>query len=246
MIQAEWDRQREEDMQAEKIWDKQHQEEFSAEPRGGLLGKRRDALSEVIPGRYGDIELDPLFDSFSDMLEGMVYSRPLSPAEPKEIKHVVLDADETIWHIKPWSVASIVAPIGKTSADKLPVRRWRGKKKASGHVKLDPTLRATLKDLKARGIGVSIASTNDKKSVVALLDAFGLTDQFTDIEADSFTPKNKMVRDIAKRNNVDTEQIMFVNDSFHNIQDVEHCTDAMALIMGYNVAKISDILEYIK
>lgn len=208
---------------------------------------------------YDDIIDSPIFESFHEMERVMQKVLPAIP-RPQKIKHVVLDADDTMWYIKPYNIASAVEPIGTTKKNTLPVTMTHYRmpkdippwlmplegKKATALAQLDPTLRFLLKTLKEKGIPVSVASCNTKESIIGLLNAFGITDYFTDIEADMERDKNKMVRDIAKRHGLDTEEMLFVDDSFQNAMDVAHCTDALSLIMGHSIGKIVEIMDYIE
>jgi len=204
---------------------------------------------------YGDTEPSPMFMSLQEMREFMQNQLPPSP-KPKEIEHVVLDADDTIWEVEPWGIASLAHPIGHTEEDVLPaalnldyvrepLEYWRDTV-PTGHVRLAPKLRETLGKLKQKGIPVSIASINNKRMVLKYLDAFGLRDEFTDIEANLGSGKDEMVRNIAKRNNVDSAKILFVDDNPHNAIDVSTRTKATSLVLGYNIQTIEDILEFIK
>ena len=204
---------------------------------------------------YDNTTPDPIFRSFKEMEDFM--QGVLRPSlEPKEIEHVVLDADDTMWQIQPWGVASGVSPIGHTDEDELPVKLRREglaympelweEVLPTGRITLDPTLRDTLDKLKDKAISVSIASINTKDSVMRFLEAFGLEDKFVDVEANLGESKGKMVSRIAKRQNIDTDKMLFVNDSFLNGLDVARETAATPLIMGYNIGSIAEIMEFIK
>jgi len=209
---------------------------------------------ETLDG-YGNTELAPMFMSLQEMREFMQNQFPPSP-KPKEIEHVVLDADDTIWEVEPWGIASLAHPIGHTEEDVLPValnidyireplEYWRDVV-PTGHVKLAPKLRETLGKLKQKGIPVSIASINDRKMILQYLDAFGLRDEFADIEVGLFAHKDEMIRNIAKRHNVDSAKILFVDDNPANAIDVSTRTDATSLVLGYNIKTIEELLEFIK
>lgn len=198
---------------------------------------------------------DPMFHTYKEMRRFMQEQLAPSP-KPKEIEHVVLDADDTIWEIEPWGMASLTTPIGSTEQDTLAVALrqdelayipeiWRDVA-PTGEIRLKPTLRDTLDKLDEKGISVSIASINNKGAVLKHLDAFGLTDRFVDVEANYTDSKGEMVKKIAKRQNIDTEKILFVDDALHNALDVATRTKATALIIGYNIETIADILEFIK
>lgn len=204
---------------------------------------------------YFNTEPAPMFSSFKEMEDFMQNQFPPTP-KPKEIKHVVLDADDTMWRIEPWGVASLASPVGETEKDILPLALrtdylsyipdyWQ-QVVPTGSVKLAPKLRDTLGRLKEKGIPVSIASINDKKMILEYLDAFGLRDEFTDVEASYFGYKDDMVKKIARRNNVDTSKILFVDDNPLNAEDVSMRTYATSLVLGYNIKSIEDILEFIK
>jgi len=204
---------------------------------------------------YNNTTPDPIFHSFKEMEDFM--QGVLRPSlQPKEIEHVVLDADDTMWQIEPWGVASVVSPIGHTDKDELPVELRRQELAytpqlweevlPTGRVTLDPTLRDTLDKLKDKAISVSIASINTKPSIMRFLKAFGLEDKFVDVEANIGDSKGKMVRRIAERQNIDPGKILFVNDSFLNGLDVARETGATPLIMGYNIDSIADIMEFIQ
>lgn len=180
---------------------------------------------------------------------------PPSP-KPKEIQHVVMDADDTIWEVMPWGISSMATPIGHTDKDILPVEvnidelvlipEFWSPMGPTGSVSLDPTLRDTLDKLEKKGISVSIASRNDKDKIMQYLEAFGLTDKFVDVEASWIEPKSHMVKKIAKRQKIDTNKMLFIDDEYLNAMDVSSQTDATSLLIGYNIGKIADILEFIK
>lgn len=204
---------------------------------------------------YLDTEPAPMFGSFKEMQEFM-RAEFVRPSKPVEIKHVVLDADDTMWTIEPWGIASLASPIGHTKEDTLPlalditrikeVPGYWAEHEPSGSVKLAPDLRETLRKLKDKGIPVSIASCNDKSIIERYLDAFGLRDQFTDVEAHLYKSKDQMVDDIAKRNKIDSSKVLFVDDDPFNAMDVSSYTGATSLVLGYNIENIEDILEFIK
>jgi phosphoglycolate phosphatase-like HAD superfamily hydrolase len=204
---------------------------------------------------YNDTELQPMFDSFQEMMHFMHQQFP-PRAEPKEIKHVVLDADDTIWQIDPWGLATLATPIGRSEGNTLPVRlntaelqnvpEYYQQMAPVGQVKLDPKFRFTLKKLKERHIPVSIASNNDKQAVENYLEAFGVRGDIADVEASFFTPKDEMVEEIAKRQKVDSKNILFVDDSFYNCEDVHRHTQATPLLLGYHIDELDQLLEFIK
>lgn len=213
-------------------------------------------MRKPLNGVFDDTNHAPMFSTLKEMKSVLQDPIPPSP-RPKPIKHVVLDADDTIWEIEPWSIASLSMPIGKTDKDVLPVQldvdgivdvipEWWGRIRPTGSVRLDPTLRATLQELKKRGIPVSIASSNTKSSVMAYLEAFGLVDSFVQIEAGLGPSKSDMVKKISKKQKVDTAEMLFVNDNRDNVMDVAIDTDATTLIKGFSIMQIDEILEFLE
>jgi len=204
---------------------------------------------------YLDTEPEPMFYSFEEMMAAMRQAYP-PPAEPKEIEHVILDADDTMWQIDPWGVASLGTPIGHTNGNTLPIKlntvevanlpSYWDLIAPTGVVKLDPKLRSTLDKLKEKGIPVSVASNNDKAVIEKYLEAFGLKRQIADIESTWYTSKDQMVKKIAKRQGVDSKKILFVDDSAANCSDVGRHTEATPLLLGYHIDNLDELLDFIK
>lgn len=202
----------------------------------------------------GQIPRDPIFRSFRD-LEDHAGLKVKKPEKASHIRHVILDADDTIWAVHPWGLISSCKPVGRSTGNTVTAEAESfiplkiGKPiitKVAGTINLDPTLRDTLKKLKEKGIGVSIASQNEKKAVEAALDAFGLLPEISNVEAGWGTSKVEMVYKIAAKENLRTEEILFVDDSPNHVEDVEDCTDAVAVQKYNDIFQISDILEMIE
>ena len=110
-------------------------------------------------------------------------------------------------------------------------------------VKLLPTFRDTLKELKNRGITSSIISLNTPGSVKDLIAAFGLTDHFIEIR-DSWENKGHVFEDITKKHKIAPCLSIFVDDTLGNVEDVaKRC--AISLHMGRDITKPLDILHFI-
>jgi len=195
---------------------------------------------KVIPERGNQYPRDPTFPTFKD-LRNFANIR-LAPPAPRQIEHVVLDADDTIWDVHPWGMISLCKPDGRSTGNTLSCSAGPD---TPGQVTLDPTLRETLAKLKEKGIGISIASSNDKKSVVDTLDAFGLLDQFSQVEADYTSAKSTMVKRIAQKQNIPPERILFVDDGTFNVADVVR-TGASGVLKYQDIEEIIDILEFIE
>lgn len=193
----------------------------------------------------------PTFSSFEELLAFTNFG--IDTIVPKPIKHVVLDADDTIWTVEPWGLISLCEPIGKTEGHMIKADCGEtyqvGKKKVytpvEGKITLKPKLRETLKHLNEKQVKVSIASTNDRKAVEKALEAFGLTHNFSHVKADWETPKSKMVEQIAKTEKIDPKDILFVDDGYHNAADVA-ATGASSIVMGHTIQEIDEILRFIK
>ena len=72
-------------------------------------------------------------------------------------------------------------------------------------------------------------------SLVAMINVFN-----------PLVPTQEMVKKIAKRHGVDSKKILFVDDSYHNYEDVVYYTDATALLLGYHIDNLDELLEFIK
>lgn len=169
------------------------------------------------------------------------------PKTPRRIQHVVFDADDTIWRINPWGLASRCRPVGTTTGDSLPLRCSDSLGRSQdGTATLDHGLRDTLRKMADSGIRVSIASQNDPESVTALLDAFGLRHLFSFIEA-GWTSKADMIHRIEGASSTPADAIMFVDDLAANVVDVEEeGVLALQIGPGGDISEISSIFRFMR
>ena len=188
--------------------------------------------------RFDDIEWGSKKD-FLGMMQGGRHGHP----DRRTIKHVVLDADDTIWEVEPWGIVSHCRPSGQANGDLLTCRSKDDN--SQGNIRLAPTLRETIESLKRRGIGVSIASINDREAVEKILDAFGLLDSFSHIEADFTRGKDAMVCAIGVKEGVMPAEILFVDDSIHNVADVDDL-GALSLQKDMDIMEIRELLNFIE
>ncbi len=202
------------------------------------------------PSEKDNLKPDPNFISYKDFLRH-TYDTPCSrfpeDCEPREIKHVVWDADDTLWDIKPFGLASSCDPPFRKVADGIvecgPISTSRVAKPA--RVELKPNVKKTIEDLKARGIGSSVASINRPGSVETLLKAMGVDKDFDMIISDH-RGKAEMVANIALRLNIPYEQVLFVDDDAWNCEEVFDSLNTLSLVMGADIKDASEILRFIK
>lgn len=203
------------------------------------------------------------FSTFQDLLAFTYGQTPceLIPEEcrPREINHVVWDADDTMWDIKPYGIASYVhGPFKKIDANTLETadmpflydfREGKVVKRksipAKTTINLKPTLVPTIDTLKSKGIGSSIASANNPGAVQRVLSAFDIIDKFTVIKS-NWASKSQNVREISEEMGIPTEKMMFVDDNIGNTMSVAMDNGCLSLTMNYDIAKPEDILEFIK
>lgn len=219
------------------------------------------------------------FKSFEELLK-FTYSR--TPCEvhpedcsPREVGHVVWDADDTIWDIRPYGIASYCQPpFTKLDEDTLQTQSKRGKwskrdRRSSPNfwytegdtleddspysmlsisdcrVVLKKGLVETIKRLKEKGIGSSIASSNNPGSVQAILDNFGIKELFDSIQS-NWATKPEMVKKISKETGVPTAKMIFVDDSIGNGLTVRETLGTLSLTMGQDIQSPEEVLAYIK
>jgi len=214
----------------------------------------------LIPG------FQPAFGNFKDLINHYEksptpagYENGHTPMSRPPIMHVVFDADDTIWHVFPWGIISSCdeGTFRRISEDviecqhyhhstnkKLFLRRQK-ENRGTAQVALFYTMRDTISALKERGIGMSMASCNDRQPVVRALEAFGILQDFTMVEASMGKPKMEMIEDIAQVTGILPQHILFIDDAYYNIEDVRLFTGAQTLWMGVQIHEPYDIIAVI-
>jgi len=203
------------------------------------------------------------FPSFKEFYQFATSGTPLeenpSLREPREIRHVVWDADETIWTIKPGNVASgCHPPFNHVDEDTVQANcegNFRRSKKRGrpryvtvdrpSEIRLRPSLRDTLGRLESMGIRSSIASQNAPGSVEAIIEAFGLTDKF-DVIKSTHELKAHMVADISEITGIPSEEMLFIDDIPGNVSEVTEDTGALGLCIDRDIDTPGQVLDFIK
>ena len=203
-----------------------------------------------------------VFRNFDELLRLSYQRTPCQSypmkCKPREIKHVVWDADDTIWDIAPYGIATYCSPPYKKINDetlesdcyRLTTRKENDqvkitKERTHSTIRLKPSLVSTLNELESKGIGSSISSANQPGSVDGILNAFGIKDKFSVIES-NWDPKPRQVQRIILKTGVPGEKMMFIDDMAHNAIDVNEIHDTLSLVMGNDIMSPKEILSFIK
>lgn len=170
--------------------------------------------------------------------------------EPRNIKMVCFDADDTIWNIYPNAIASSIGgPFKKIDNDTVEGTTGGGyplvQRPRKVTIKLKSTFRQTLDKLDEKGISSSIISLNTPGTVKRIIAAFGLSERFTDIE-DTWQNKGDVFADITKRHKINPCSALFIDDSIRHVEDVS-AKGGLALVIGKNgdVQEPIELLSYI-
>lgn len=204
---------------------------------------------------------DRYFESFEDLLKYAYGETPceLNPqlCEPREVKHIIWDADDTIWDVQGGGIASFVKPpLRKVSRESC-----EGKKRKYQTLKIDGEvlisqetdiavnlktgLLETLDELERRGISSSIASSNEPGSVEAILGVLGIRDRFDIIKA-NWNPKQNSVNEILRRKHLSGEEVIFVDDDLLNVGTITEAFGSLGLVMDADIHTPEEVLKYIK
>jgi len=144
---------------------------------------------ELIPNSDSD-ELTLIFGLVEFVVEGQPVERRADTAEkgnPKKVKCVVWDLDNTLWH-------GVVVEDGSANLVL---------KEGIGHL---------IQDLDSRGILNSIASKNNHEEAWNVLKRLGIEEYFLAPQI-SWGPKSDGILEISRRLNIGLDSLLFVDDS---------------------------------
>ena len=113
-------------------------------------------------------------------------------------------------------------------------------------IKLLPTLRDTLNKLQEKGIKMGVISLNTPGSVKRIIDAFGLSDKFVEVQ-DTWENKGKKFDEITKRHKVCPCNALFVDNMVSHVEDVANkCGLGLVIGKGKDIEVPIEILNYIE
>jgi FkbH-like protein len=116
---------------------------------------------------------------------------------------------------------------------------WRGVLLEDRAVVLNGDVVDLIRSLDQRGILHSIASRNDPDAAIAQLARFGIADYFLCPQI-HWLPKSESVREVARRLNIGSRGIAFVDDDVFELQEV--CS-ALPDVVCVDSARIVDIVQ---
>lgn len=225
--------------------------------------KKRQYYSEYPeePYRWWEDEYQHTFRGLMNQYDRYTQPTPmeLKDYEPRRIKHVVFDADDTLWDIEPFGLASLCKPpakeIGKDKFEiqchKLTVTRDEKGEMVSASevdspalVTLRPGMVETIDKIRSKGIGTSIASNNDPDTVENLIRAIGLRDKF-DVIISDFDTKDILVQKISKEVDAEPEEMIFVDDAPYNVHAVDKL-GALSLCIDRDIFSPEELLRFIQ
>ncbi|MHA1362212.1 MAG: magnesium-dependent phosphatase-1 [Candidatus Freyarchaeota archaeon] len=159
-------------------------------------------------------------------------------------KLVVFDADDTLWNVSKRYASFLKPPLKPTGTDTL-------RDSEGSTVRLLPGVRKVLKELKERGILISIASLNspEPNMVLECLKLFQLDHYFIHPQV-NHKGKNRNIKTILKllreKNGIqiDFPEVVFIDDQELNIKSVRKgCPGIKAIHLGTDIANITQILN---
>lgn len=194
------------------------------------------------------------WESLDDFLA--YYTMPRTPKvlnpdrfKPMPVTHVVWDADDTIWDVKPMSLASNCGSpyknIGEGVIEGVSATLSGESIHEPCYVELKEGFLETLDKLEKRGIRSSIASINDFNTVKDILSALGIEKRFQFLAAGWGHNKSRMVTKISEQSGDAPEDMLFIDDSIMNVTDVQNEANVRSLNMGLDIQAVEEILDYI-
>ncbi len=158
-----------------------------------------------------------LMDFVREILAPETNSETKTGDQPKKVKCVVWDLDNTLWD-------GILVEDG---ADKLTLK---------------PGIRRVIEDFDQRGILQSIASKNNFDEALAVLKKFEIDEYFLSPQI-SWRPKSDAVQAIARELNIGIDSLLFVDDSEFELQQVSAALREVRTIDARRYLEIADLDE---
>jgi FkbH-like protein len=124
----------------------------------------------------------------------LIAAIPESSTEPKKVKCIVWDLDNTLWN-------GILVEDG---VDKLTLK---------------PGIKEVIEEIDRRGILQSVASKNNHDEAMSVIKKFGIEEYFLSPQI-SWRPKSLAVQTIAHQLNIGLDTLLFVDDSEFELQEV--------------------------
>lgn len=123
------------------------------------------------------------------------------------------------------------------------ISKGRGRKVT---IKLLPTTRQTLDELQKRKIPAAVISLNTPGTVKRLIDAFGLSDKFVEVQ-DTWDNKGKIFDEITQRQKICPCNALFVDNLASHVDEVtKKCGLGLVLGKGQDIESLSEILDFIE
>ena len=158
-------------------------------------------------------------------------------------KLFVFDLDETLWTVSEGLCSLVHPPFRLPKPDRV-------ENEEGFWVELKPGLRDLFKFLRGRDHYISIASRNDPRPAIDLLEAFQLADSL-DFPQLCWSPKEdsikKIIAEIQKRDKVTIKpsEVFFLDDWHENVLPVR-AMGATALLFGQDVQDYKELLAMLK
>lgn len=158
-------------------------------------------------------------------------------------KLFVFDLDETLWDVSEGLCSLVTPPFRRPEPDRI-------ENEDGLWIQLKPGVRELFRFLKRRDCYVSVASRNDQKPVLELLEALELS-EFLDFPQLGWRSKEdsikRIIRHLQKRDNVviAPEEVFFLDDWPENVVPVR-AYGATALLFGQDVQDYAELLRMLK
>ena len=130
------------------------------------------------------------------------FAARIQESEPKKVKCLVLDLDNTL---------------------------WKGVLIEGDEVVVQPDLVRLLKHLDERGILLSIASKNDRETAWKKLKELGLSEYFLYPQI-NWNPKSQSIKTVAERLNIGIDSLAFLDDNPFELEEVTRALPAVACV----------------